>query len=246
VPVEPKAIPLQVGDIVHKLLHMWYTNTLTADKIEHLDTFVQELYSTNSDEQTLAVAVEAANLFMGYYNKFGKTDPLHFISSEIHVQKEFDNYVLLAKVDALARPSDGRLWRVEHKTTSRLDSAYLNGLKGGLQGAIYDYLIETVMNEKVSGTIYNLLVKTKVPDYHRAYSAINRPAIARALETVDGVYRDICRGDFYPSSLCFTFNRECDYRLLCNQDTPSVREKFYKQKEEPKNGETDSKEGESS
>ena len=244
VPKEERSYQLQVGDVVHRLLHKWYIGEMDLSQISELDKFVQNIFPEITEAQALDVAIEATNLFNGYVNQWGVKDPLKFLpGGEVQVELEFPDYILFGRIDALARTKDKRLWRVEHKTAARMDSHYLGGLKGGLQGAIYDYLIENTMKEQVQGTIYNLLLKTKIPSYHRAYTAINRAAIKRMLQTVDGVYRDIQRGDFYPSSNCFTYNRECAYRLLCNNDTKAVREQFYtvreNQKEEVKNGNTE-------
>jgi hypothetical protein len=224
-------MPLQVGDIVHQLHHLWITGQLTPEHFTNLDELVQKLYPENSEELSLDVAIQAATLIRGYLEKY-RDDKLNFISSEIHIETDIGSCVLVMKVDALARPADERLWRVEHKTTARMDSHYLNGLKGGLQGAIYDFGIEQEFKEKVSGTIYNLLVKTKIPDYHRAYTKCNRSAIDRMLKTVEGVVRDIHNADFYPSSLCFLYQRECDYKKLCDYDDPMVRESFYMKRKE--------------
>jgi len=231
-PKEEKAYPLQVGDIVHKLKHLWYSGELTVKKIDNIQQFVQSLYPDNTEETTLNVAADAGTLMAGYLRQFGTEDPIEIISSEVQLQVEFPNYYLFAIVDALGRPKDKKLWRVETKTTARMDSYYLNGLKGGLQGAIYDFLTEEVMKEQVKGTIYDLIVKTKIPSYHRAYAGINRQAIKRALETVEGVYQEIQRAEYFPSSRCFSYNRECDYALLCNNDTLQTRKEFYKVREE--------------
>lgn len=229
---EEKSYPLQVGDVVHRLMHLWYTGELTARVVTNLEKLVQKLYPGNEDPTTLSVAADAAALMKGYLDKFSQNDPIKFISTEVHLQVELPNYFLYGIIDALGRPEDKRLWRVEHKTTSRMDSFYLNGLKGGLQGAIYDYLIEQVMKEEVKGTIYNILVKTKIPQYERVYTNKNRAAVKRMLETVDGVYREIARAEYFPSSRCFSYNTDCDYKLLCDNDNEVTRQSFYKTREE--------------
>ena len=227
-----KAEPLQVGDVVHKLHHLWVLGKLTPSTIETLNDWVVKLYPEDTEEQALEVAAQAANLMKGYLNKYAEDDPLKFIPGETLIEVEFDNYILNGRVDCWVRPADGRLWRVEHKTASKMDSHYLQGLKGGLQGAIYDYLTEQTFKEKVSGTIYNLLIKTQIPQYLRAYAMCDRSAIDRMLKTVEGVYKEIMRGDYYPSSRCYGFNRECEYKMLCDNDNPRVREAFYQERKE--------------
>jgi len=131
---------------------------------------------------------------------------------------------------------EGKLWRVEHKTASRVDNAYLQGLKHGLQGAIYDYLVSNLISERLQGTIYNMLVKTKIPKFPRVPNLINPSLQVQMLQTVKGVADSIERckqnDEYYPSCSCFLYGRECDYRPLCNFDSAEVRKAFYKPKEE--------------
>lgn len=230
-PKEERAYPLQVGDIVHRLLKLYRDGELTPSLINNLEKMVATLYPDNTDETVLNVAADAVALVQGYINQF-KDDLVTFISTEVHLQVEFKNYYLYGIIDGLARPEDNKLWRAEYKTTGKMDSYYLNGLKGGLQGAIYDYLVEQTMKEEVKGTIYDLLVKTKIPSYHRAYATKNREAVKRMLNTVEGVYNEIKRGEYYPSSRCFSYNRECEYLMLCNNDNEQTRQSFYKVVEE--------------
>jgi len=227
-----KAQPLQIGDVVHKLHHLWVIGKLTPEIIIDLPKVVTKLYPENTEFESSEVAMWAGILMKGYLDKYSEDDPLEFISSEVHIEVELEHVVLVMKVDALARPKDQRLWRVEHKTTKRMDSFYLAGLKGGLQAALYDFGIEQMFHEKSSGTIYNLLVKTKVPDYHRAYAMASRTAIDRALATVEGVYQEIQQGDYFPSSWCFSYNSECGYKKLCDFDSEQTREAFYTERKE--------------
>jgi hypothetical protein len=209
---------------------MHYKNEITPEMLTDLDVYVQSLYPNNTDEESLSVACEAAQLFVGYLKQY-TNDPLKIVSSEVLFDVELPSCMLTGKVDALTRTQDGLLWRHEYKTAARVDSAYLQGLKGGLQGAIYDYAIERLFNEQLHGTIYDLIIKTKVPGYQRSYTIINRKAIDRMLVTVEGVAHDIQQGSFYPSSQCFGFNQECTYKLLCEHDSPETREAFYVKRE---------------
>lgn len=238
-----KKVPLQVGDIVHQLLHLWYSNKLKVEDITNLNEFVQKVYPENSEELSLDIAIQSAGLVKGYLTKYAE-DTLKFIPGETSLEWDIGCCILNGKVDAYARPQDGRLWRIEHKTTAKMDSYYLNGLKGGLQGAIYDYLSEKLFNESITGTIYNLLVKTKIPDYHRAYTKCNPRAIERMLQTVEGVAKEVQTGDFYPSSRCFSYNSECSYKVLCEYDSEEVRNTFFVERKEVQVEENEKKGGE--
>lgn len=115
-----------------------------------------------------------------------------------------------------------------------MDSAFLSGLRKSLQAGIYDFLVRENIKEKLWGTIYDLLVKTKVPQYKRNLVPVSIPVIERSIKTVEGVVKDIlmCLAKpsmIYPSCQCYSYNRECDYIHLCNFDSEEVRKNFYNQ-----------------
>lgn len=59
---------------------------------------------------------------------------------------------------------DGQLWLIEHKTTSRLDAAYLSRLWVDFQIAWYSSAAEIVYGRPVVGIIYNVLCKLPSAD----------------------------------------------------------------------------------
>lgn len=224
-----KPTPLQVGDIVHELFHLYYERKLPD--ISKLEEWVQDLYPFNELQTSLDVARQAASLFVGYLKHY-EDDPLELVSSEVHLEFPlYDDLILYGRVDGLVKSKDGKLWRLERKTSSSMDSHFLQGLRNSLQAGIYDFLLEKTLSPSTYGTVYDILVKTKVPQYNRNFVLKNRKVIDRALETLRGVWKDLktCMEDpsmFYPSSECFIF-RECDYTTLCNFDSPEARETFY-------------------
>lgn len=220
------AMPLQIGVIVHRLLHAYYSKKLTAEMINDLPRYIASTFKENTEDLSDEVGAEAARLFMGYLNRWSK-DNLNVIASEVWVEAEMPNFILRGRVDAIARTENDKLWRFEHKTAARMDSAYLNGLKGGIQGTIYDFLVEYLFKEQVQGTIYNILVKTKIPAYERSFARSDTGMRARVFDTLEGIVRSVERGDFYPSSQCFQYNSICAYKPLCDFDSTEVREAFY-------------------
>jgi hypothetical protein len=225
-----KSRALQVGDVVHRILHLSVRGRLEPKYIRDLDKLVEALYPDNPPDLSLSIASEAANLVVGYLREY-PLDSLTWIPGETTLELDLGDFILMGIVDAWARTDDQRLWRVERKTTAKMDSLYLQGLKGGLQGSIYDHLSEELLDEQISGTIYDILVKTKIPTYKRSFTRINRRAIERMLETVHGVHRSVMREDFYPSSDCITYQRECPYKPLCEYDSPAVREAHFIRRE---------------
>jgi hypothetical protein len=224
----------QIGKVVHSLSHLYQTGkidrTMTMGEVEELAMTLFE-----GTEAAEPIVKEASRLFISFLRTCddGK---LTFVCSELPLSIELDGcdgLVMYGIPDGFVRTEDGRLWRYETKTAARIDNPYLNGLKKGLQGSMYDYMAEQLMQEKVSGTIHNLIVKTKEPKYYRNFSQRDQRAIDRMLLTIKGVFEDIkqCEesGVWYPSCDCYHFNRECEYTLLCNHDSERVRCGFYTQ-----------------
>lgn len=221
-----KSTALQVGDIIHQMMHLRYKGELTTDFLANIFDYIQSLYPLNDAEQTYTVTNQALTLMQGYMERWG-VDNWNIVSSEMWMEVDCGLFILRGKADGFIRAEDNKLWRHEYKTAGKMDSAYLGGLKGGLQGAIYDFLAESTLNEKIAGTLYDLLVKTKVPQYVRAYAGINRAAIDRMHKTVEGVHRDIVNHDYYPSSQCFIYNGVCEYKVLCDFDSLESRQSFF-------------------
>lgn len=225
-PKGQKAYPLQVGDIVHRLLALYHSGALAKERLATLEEWVNELYPNNEEGVSTDVAYEAIRLLRGYFNRF-QNDHLTFIAHEVQLEQDFGEFILTGRADALARDKDNTLWRVETKTAARIDSGYLFGLKNGLQNGIYTYLTRKLINNTIKGTIFDLLIKTKIPNYLRNRVQYNPHHIETTLETIHGVFADIKRDNFYCSHNCYTYNRECDFRKLCEYNSPAIREAFY-------------------
>lgn len=224
-----KSWPLKLGDITHQLLHGHDKNEIDLEFIQDLNkvtAFATESYPDEEEDQLLELSMQASRLCSGYLHEH-KDSELKMIPGETFLEHDMGNYILVGIPDGWARPVDGKLFRLERKTGARIDNHYLSGLKGGLQAAIYDYLTEQLFQEKLHGTIYDMLIKTKEPKFPRSFAKCDRVSIELMLQTIDGVYRDIMAGDYYPSTACFRYNSECPYRVLCAFDSPGTREAHF-------------------
>jgi len=221
-----KSRPLQVGSVVHDLAEKFRLGEITMDTFSHLDEYVHQLFPNNTQQESVSIAIEAGKLAQMYIMKY-ENDPYKVISPEMHLELERDEYILYTRLDSMFRGPNERLWRGEIKTTARMDSAYLSGLKGSLQSGIAYLVMKEVIPEPVFGTVYDLIVKKKEPECHRMPIPAEKRLLANTEETIAGVVRDIKRADFYPSMQCFTYNRECDYYHLCYRYSERVVEEFY-------------------
>lgn len=233
-----KAEALVVGDIVHRLLDAYYSKTLDpSTDFTSLQEFAIKQFPHNDPETLKADVLQAAQLFNTYIQEYGHDHMYEVRSPELHLEKDFDSFTLYSRLDGLIfyKAYNG-VFRLEHKTTSRTSSTYLQGLSQGLQTGIAHWLAEELLDEPLKGSIFNLLIKTKIPKAERsAPILLNRKLIDNAKRTVYGVVRDIERGDFYPSMQCTLYNKECDFYPICQMnDTPAKRSELYMSRKEVK------------
>jgi hypothetical protein len=227
-----KAYPLQVGIVTHIILDLYTQDKLLPGHLNSLPDALRELFPDNDPEELDICASECSRLFVGYMNKWGEDTDIKIVSPEMHLKWEGPEFNLYARMDALAEDSIGR-WRLERKTTSRMDSAFLGGMQRGLQTAIAHFIINKIMPEmKVRGSLFDLIAKTKVPQYSRTMVPIPPWKIDYALQVVQGCHEDIMNERFYPSLDCEKYNKECEHAILCRHDTPENREIWYEQRKE--------------
>lgn len=230
---------LQVGGLVHELLKYFYTGRLKLDEFENLDKVVQKFNQENTPEESLGVAIEAAQLVVDYLKKY-QHEELEILDVEqqmfmprIEARKGIP-YILHSTPDMSCRFDGRKIWQLEHKTTARTDALYLRGLRNILQARIYHTLLNHWYDGEVVGVIYNLIVKTQVPKYERAPVLISQNSVNEVMETVDGVVREITEFDVWRNyQNCTKYNRECDYKLLCDkpEQFEMISTSFYERRD---------------
>jgi len=226
-----KTIPLMVGDLVHRLLDQQTRGILTLNRIRDLVQYVQSIYPDEPEEQVKIVALEAGRLINGYVAKY-EEDDIQIHSPEMHLEGEYRGFKLYTRLDAVAVTPDERRWRLERKTTARFDSRFLVGEKKGLQTGIAHWLMEDQLPFKTAGTIFDLIVKTQIPQYERTPFTKVRWLINNTKKCVRGIVRSIKREDFYPSGACDGYNKTCSYQVLCRKDTKELRRIWFVNREE--------------
>ena len=232
-----KASALVTGDIVHKLLDAYYSNRLQPGDIEHIKEYAIAAFPNNDPDQLANDAFQAALLFNTYIQTFEDDEMTEVRSPELHLEKDFGDFSLYSRLDGLIfyKAYNG-VFRLEHKTTSKTSSIYLSGLSRGLQTGIAHWLAEELLDEPLKGSVFNLLVKTKIPTAQRSAPLLmNKQIIEKTKETVYGVVRSIERNDFYPSMQCTLYNKPCDFYAICQEnDTPNKRRELFMSREEMK------------
>lgn len=147
------------------------------------------------------------------------------------------NVLLVFRTDKLATWNN-RLWIVDHKTAGKLDLRDLQKYEMALQFSAYQYAVTKFTNTPVAGIIVDILVKTKIPQYHRDLKTRN----AKELHDFEKEFVEmgkeilwrkarVAAGEdpmvvFYKNTNeCFRYGT-CAYRELCLEDNPARRQAF--------------------
>lgn len=233
--IKGKSFALQLGDVVHQMLQEINTGKFTLDhNIEKLNLMeLSEKFLKDTSESARLAVYEAYNLILGYQEKY-KNSNYKVISAEVIMEADFGICNLYTRLDGITR-IDNDYWRHEYKTTSKIDEAYLKGLKKGLQTGIAHLILKEVTKVKFRGTIFDLIVKTKIPKYERNPMIIGGGLLKRTEQTIIGIIQDIKQGNFYPSGQCF----RCDFEPLCTASSKDQYEdilnNFYTKEEDNNN-----------
>lgn len=222
----------QTGTVVHDLRERWVKGELQIEDVKNLKEFVQQHYPSNDAITTEKVALESATLFNHYVQSLQDDDEFKLVSPEMTLELDTGEFLLYTRFDGLAIDSDNNYYRDELKTSSRMDSGYLTGLRKGLQTGIAYWVAEEVLDEKLHGSLFEILVKTKQPQYQRMPVLKDGFVVRETKECVYGVWEEIkrCGSDkklFYPSMNCSFGKSVCPYETLCREDTVMKRKHFF-------------------
>lgn len=155
------ALPLYFGTAVHAALEQWF-KTCSRDAAQ-----------TAIMEQGLPVEeyLKASELFAAYANHWSD-EPFDVVSVEQEFCLPLINpstgrksriFELRGKVDGVVRDkSTGRLFILEHKTSSAISAEYIDRIMLDQQIATYAAAMGRVLNEPVCGAIYDILEKPSI------------------------------------------------------------------------------------
>lgn len=235
---------LHIGTAVHAGLAKWSSSKDIATALSEAQTALQDSLPKRrmpGDEEELAKAVsQVDNLLRAYFEFWGNDDELTPLGIEIAGRVEVgenSGFFLTFRLDKLVTWKK-QLWIMDHKTAARMDPRDLLKYEMDLQPTAYVYGTMCVLQKPVAGLLIDVLVKTKVPQFHR------EPFI-RDLAALQAFELEFCEiaGDiatrrsrveagedphvvFYKNTDdCFRYGT-CQYVDLCKSDTPERRAAF--------------------
>ncbi len=157
---------LMFGSLIHECLEKWHTCRDITQVLEHID---RSLACRAQDESQMA-DWHLATAMMKSYAKRYETEEFEVVFLEKTFAGKIKNPVtrfasrtfeLAGKVDGVVRMKDG-YYLLEHKTASQIDGDYLEKLWSDFQITLYAHYIKQTQGIKITGIIYNVLVKARL------------------------------------------------------------------------------------
>jgi len=164
----PKEIDdnLFFGSVIHECLEIWHRKRKLEKVIKHLN----QIYANRARDDHKLSNWHLATAMMSSYSEQYPIEDFDVIALEKTFEGPIINpdtnavsrsFVLAGKVDGLVQ-QDGQYFILEHKTASQIDAGYLERLWTDFQIIIYAWYLEHTLGIRISGIIYNILVKAKL------------------------------------------------------------------------------------
>ena len=157
---------LRFGSAIHNFLEFWHGH---RDLVMVLDLIDRTYPNRGGDPEEKRDWHLARAIMTGYAYRYPREE-FEVVALEKTFEGEIINpssgassrsFTLAGKVDGIVRSGD-EYFLLEHKTASMLDSAYIERLWTDFQITLYCWYIEQALGIKISGVLYNVIVKAKL------------------------------------------------------------------------------------
>lgn len=157
---------LSFGSTIHECLRLWHDKK----NIQLVNAYIDKVYFNRTQDEKAKADWHLARAMMNAYVKKYPKEEFDVIALEKKFEGQIINpetgapsrsFLLAGKVDGLVT-IDGKYYLLEHKTASILDASYLEKLWCDFQIILYSWYLEQTLGIKITGIIYNILVKTRI------------------------------------------------------------------------------------
>lgn len=263
VSIRPNDRALEVGKIVHEGLAVVHSSSFVdfpwGPYPAGTTTYEDAEWSDFKDKCKQALTeyefAMVRSMFKGYDRGGFRMRPEEFLLPIIHpeTREPLPGVMLAGEADGLEREFP---WGLptgligEHKTTSRVDEAYIRKLRMDPQIHTYAYALGRKYGVPITKCVYNVIVKcnekhvpiSRLENEYKKPNMYWREVIDLDPREIERAERDIyelatqileAREDpdrFYRNqNACFQWGRPCDYIDLCESgDSPIIAANFYK------------------
>ena len=164
VPIEREG-SLAFGSLVHECLELWHGRRDLELVLQHID---RACAGRATDERLKRHWHLARAMMTGYARRYPAEQ-----FEVIHLEKKFEgplvnpltravsrSFKLAGKIDGIVKMGDG-YFLLEHKTAAQLGGDYLERLWTDFQVTLYAHYAELALGFKITGILYNMLVKAR-------------------------------------------------------------------------------------
>lgn len=156
---------LGFGTVIHKCLELWHR----ARQLGPVLDLVDSTYPKRSHDEDQRKEWHLATAMMKAYAAKYAVEDFEVVALEQVFEGEIVNpatrkpsrsFVLKGKVDGIVKRGD-EYFLLEHKTAAQMGADYLERLWTDFQITLYAYYVEQALGIRISGIVYNILVKAK-------------------------------------------------------------------------------------
>jgi len=229
------------GSIIHTCLEKYYSLDL-AEATEEIDACITNIYTGNTEVEE---EIKVRAMMSAYRRKYqNELKDIKIVDLEKPFVGNIAKDVFLAgKIDGIVE-RNGSYLIFEHKTTSMLNSSYMDRLDNDFQILVYSYCAKELLglDKPITGVLYNILSKSKLRKKKTEDSALyfsrvlgqykNNHMFARKLININetkmktvlldmamisrNILKTLETRDFYRNnSHCYRWNKPCQYYTLC-------------------------------
>lgn len=165
VPLE-KEHSLTFGSLIHDCLELWHRDRELPSVLDHIDRACPD---RGRDDRQLQDWHLATAMMSAYSERYPKEE-----FEVVDLEKKFEgkiinpatgapsrSFTLGGRIDGIVRIGD-QYFILEHKTAAFIDAGYLERLWTDFQIILYAWYAEQALGIKISGILYNILVKAKL------------------------------------------------------------------------------------
>lgn len=157
---------LAFGSLIHDCLERWHRDRDLPAVLEHIDAAYTNRHASDHDHRDWHYA---RAMMTGYANTY-PTEEFEVVALEEVFDAEIVNpksnvssrsFTISGKVDGIVKIGD-QYFILEHKTAAHVGADYLERLWTDFQITLYAHYIEQTRGIRISGILYNILLKTRL------------------------------------------------------------------------------------
>src|SRR3990167_5998090 len=234
---ERKSPAMSFGSTIHDGLATWYKTKDLGATCASMELIGNELGLLPDNESDPKHSIERArNILLKYVDRYATDDfTMTMVEVPFLVEVDMPNgenpFLFAGTIDGIAeienQESEKLLYIAEHKTTTRMGTAYIKSFHPNNQITAYSWALSKYLDRTLYGTIINIIhILTKETNFIRHTTTRARWELERWEDDLRNIVRDIRRasksGTWYLNTSQCNMYGSCPYQTLCNAAPQNV------------------------